>query len=88
MDMEELERDKIERYTDDMIKQIAASTGQSAQMLRAMNRGQSVPSVNTLAYNRSEGIDQIAEPHLYGMEDENRRMYADRIGRMQGQLNQ
>ena len=69
-----------------MVRQIAASTGQSAQMLRAMNRGQYVPSSDTLAYNRSQDIDQMAEPHVYGMEEEeSRRMYSDRIGMLRGQ---
>ena len=57
-------------------------------MLSAMHRGQYVPSSDTRAYNRSQDIDQMAEPHVYGLEEENRRMYADRIGMMQDQLNQ
>ena len=89
MDMEELERwEKVESYKDDMIRQIASSTGQSAQMLRAMHRGQYVLDASTQVYASSEHIDQMAEPHVYGREDEDRRMYADRIGMMQGQLNQ
>ncbi len=63
-----------------MIRQIAASTGQSAEILRAMNRGQYVPSIDTLAFSRSQDIDQTAEPHVYGLEAENRRMHADRVG--------
>ena len=89
METEELERrEKIERHKEDMIRQIAASTGQSAQMLRAMSRGQYVPSSDTLAYSRSQGIDQMAQPHDYSLEDENRRMYADRRGMMRSQINQ
>ena len=57
MEMEELERrEKIEIHQDAMIKQIAASTRQSAQMLRAMHRGQYVPSNATLAYKQKRKI--------------------------------
>ena len=46
--MEEMKlRENVEICKEDMIRQIAATTGQSAQMLRAMNRGQSVQSVNS-----------------------------------------
>ena len=62
-----------------MIRQIASSTGQSAQMLRAISRGHYVLDASTLVYDRSEDIDQMAEPHVYGREDEDRRMYAERI---------
>ena len=45
MEMEEQQgRENIAINYEDIIRQIAASAGQSAQMLRAMNRGQYVPS--------------------------------------------
>ena len=52
------EEGKVERYTEDMIKQIAVNTGHSAQMLRAMNRNGFVPLVGGLLDNRLGDIYQ------------------------------
>ena len=49
MELEEMERnEKIERYKDDLIRQIAYNTGHPAQLLRAMNRRQIVRCVPSL----------------------------------------
>ena len=57
MDMAELEQqEKIERYKEDITKQIAANTWQSAQMLRAMNRGVYVPLATGIVDNRLDSI--------------------------------
>ncbi|MFM7985360.1 MAG: hypothetical protein ACKPKO_39210, partial [Candidatus Fonsibacter sp.] len=55
MELEEMERnEKIERYKDDLIRQIAYNRGHPAQLLRAMNRRRFVPSMASLADSRAE----------------------------------
>ncbi|MFM7986167.1 MAG: hypothetical protein ACKPKO_43330, partial [Candidatus Fonsibacter sp.] len=45
---------KIERYKDDLIRQIAYNTGQPAQVLRAVNRKQFIPNTASLADSRTD----------------------------------
>ena len=54
-----------------MIKQIAANTGQSDQMLRATNRGRYVPPATAIADNRPDSIYQMAGTHIYDQEMSN-----------------
>ena len=89
MEMEELERrEQVERYKEDMIKQIAVNTGHSAQMLRAMNWGGYATTTASLADDRNEVGYQIAETHMCDQEDEQQQMHDDGIDMMQEQLNQ
>ena len=64
MEMEELERrKKVERYKEDMIKQIAVNTGRSAKVLRAMNRRVYAPSTASVLTDdsRTDFDYQMAE---------------------------
>ena len=58
MELEEQERREIvERQKEDMIRQIAGATGQSAQMLRAMNKIRFNASTTSLTDDRSVDVD-------------------------------
>ncbi len=67
MEMEELERkSNIERLKDDMTRQIAATTGQSAQLLRSMNGGSYNPPTDIFFREYKQlYIDQLAETLIW-----------------------
>ena len=55
MELEEMERnEKIERYKDDLIRQIAYNTGHPAQLHRGINRRRFTPSISSLAESRPD----------------------------------
>ncbi|MFM7990467.1 MAG: hypothetical protein ACKPKO_65230, partial [Candidatus Fonsibacter sp.] len=59
MELEAMERnDKIERYKDDLIRQIAYNTGHPAQLLRGINSIRFTPSISSLADSRPDSSYQ------------------------------
>ena len=68
MELEEQQRrEMVERQKEDMIREIAAATGQSAQMLRAINRRASNTPYNSLTDDRRHDIDGLAQVVLDAM---------------------
>ena len=83
MELEEMERnEKIERYKDDLIRQIAYNTGHPAQLLRAMNRRRFVPSMASLADSRAESDYQDLLSEIGSQEYESNEALLARIRAM------
>ena len=83
MELEEMERnEKIERYKDDLIRQIAYNTGHPAQLLRAMNRRRFVPSMASLADSRAESDYQYMLSEIGSQEYESNEALLARIRAM------
>ena len=83
MELEEMERnEKIERYKDDLIRQIAQNTGHPAQLLRAMNRRRFVPSMASLADSRAESDYQYMLSEIGSQEYESNEALLARIRAM------
>ena len=75
MELQEQEQREIaERQKDDMIRQIAAATGQSAQMLRAFNRRLLDTPSDSLADSRILDVDAVIADHIQHQEEEQRRL--------------
>ena len=61
MELQEQEQREIaERHKEDMIRQMAAATGQSAQILRAMHRRRFNAPPMSLTVNRSDDLSEYA----------------------------
>ena len=58
---EQQRREKVERQKEDMIREIAAAAGQSAQMLRAIYRRAYNALIDSLIVNRIDDIDGFAQ---------------------------
>ena len=75
MELQEQEQREIaERQKDDMIRQIAAATGQSAQMLRAFNRKMFNTPSDSLADSRILDVDEVIADHTQHQEEEQHRL--------------
>ena len=76
MELQEQEQREIaERQKDDMIRQIAAATGQSAQMLRALNRRRVYTPTDSLADSRFQDFEEEIADHLQQREEEQHRLH-------------
>jgi hypothetical protein len=85
MELQEQEQREIaERQKDDTIRQIAAATGQSAQMLRALNRRRFNTPPDSLVDSRFEDVDSEIADHL--QEEEQRRLNNERIDAIRNEL--
>ena len=67
---EQEQREIAERQKDDMIRQIAAATGQSAQMLRALNRRIFNTPPDSLADSRILDVDEVIADHIQQQEED------------------
>jgi len=77
MELQEQEqRENAERQKDDMIRQIAAATLQSAQMLRALNRRRFNTPPDSLADSINQDVDEV---HIQQQEEEQRRLNDERL---------
>ena len=83
MELDEPQRREMVERQEEMIREIAAANGQSAQMLRAMNRRAYNAPTDSLADDRSDGIDALAQYVVDGVVVERARLARDRIGIMQ-----
>ena len=73
MELQEQEqRLLVERQHEDMIRQIAAATGQSAQMLRALNGRIFHTPPDSLADSRNQDADEVIADHIQQQEEEQR----------------
>ena len=89
MEFEEQERREIvERQNEDSIRQITVATGQSAQMLRAMNRIRFNASTSSLTDDRSDYLDNLAHIFVEYRQAEQAIPQRARLDRMRQQLNQ
>ena len=66
---EQEQRENAERQKDDMIRQIAAATGQSAQMLRALNRRRFNTPPDSLADSRNQNVDDVIADNTQQQEE-------------------
>ena len=86
MELQEQEQREIaERQKDDMIRQIAAATGQSAQMLRALNRRRFNTPPDSIAGSRNRDDDEVIADHIQQQEEE-RRLNDERLKAMTAEL--
>ena len=69
-----------------MIRQIAPATGQSAQMLRALNRRRFNTPPDSLADSRNQDVDEVIADHIQQQEEEQRRLNDERLRAMMAQL--
>ena len=87
MELQEQEqRELVERQKEDMIRQIAAATGQSAQMLRALNRRRFNTPPDSLADSRNQDVDEVIADHIQQQEEEQRRLNDERLRAMMAEL--
>ena len=86
MELQEKEQGEIaERQKDDMIRQIAAATGQSAQMLRALNRRRFNTPPDSTADFRNRDVDEVIADHIQ-QQEEQRRLNDERLKAMTAEL--
>ena len=71
-----------------MIRQIAGATGQSAQMLRAMNKRRCNASTRSLTDDRSDTVDNFAQLFVEYRQAEQERLQRERLDRMRQKSNQ
>ena len=89
MELEEQDRREIlERQKEDMIRQIAGATGQSAQMLRAMNHRRFNATPNSLIDDRSDEVNNLAQLLVDDHQAEQERLLQERLDLMRQQVNQ
>ena len=69
-----------------MIRQIAAATGQSAQMLRALNRRRFNTPPDSLADSRNQDVDEVIADHIQQQEEEQRRLNDERLDAMYNEI--
>ena len=69
-----------------MIRQIAAATGHSAQMLKALNRRRCNTSPDSLADSRIQHVDEVIADHIQQQEEEQRRLNDERLRDMMAEL--
>ena len=86
MELQEQEQREIAERQEYMIRQMAADTGQSAQILRAMNRRQFNAPPGALADFRINDVDALAQPFFEAHDAEQASMQQERIARMQGEV--
>ena len=87
MELQEQEQREIaERQKDDMIRQIASATGQSAQMLRALNRRIFNTLPDSLADSRILDVNEVIADHKQKQEEEQRRLNDERFDDMHSEL--
>ena len=84
--LEQEQRELVERQKEDMIRQIAAATGQSAQMLRALNRRRFNTPPDSLADSRNQDVDEVIADHIQQQEEEQRRLNDERLRAMMAEL--
>ena len=82
MELLEQEQRKIAERQK-MIRQMAADTGQSTQILRAMTKRQYNAPPDALADFRINDVDAFAQPLFEDRDAEQARMQRERIARMQ-----
>ena len=81
MELEEQQRrEMVERHKEDMIRESAAATGQSAQMLRAIHRRAYNAPTDSWIGARRDDIDVLAQYVVDDMAVEQNRRYCDRTG--------
>ena len=85
---EQEQRDIAGIQKEDMIRQMSAATGQSAQILRAMHRRRFNAPPMSLAVHRSDDLSEYARQVLENQQLEKEMMQRDRLGMMQQQVNQ
>ena len=74
MGLEEQERTEIvERQKEDMSRQIAGATGQSAQMLAAMNRTRFNAKPISLTDGRSDDVNNLSQLLVEDQQEEQER---------------
>ena len=89
MDLEEPEQRQIaERQTEDMIRRMAAATGQFAHTLRAMNRRRFNATPSSLVGDRNDDADVFAQPFVEDRRAEQERLQQERLDRMRQEVNQ
>ena len=89
MELEEQDRREIlERQKEDMIRQIAGATGQSAQMLRAMNHRRFNATPSSLIDDRSDEVNNLAQLLVDDHQAEQERLLQERLDLMRQQVNQ
>ena len=87
MELQEQEqRELVERQKEDMIRQIAAATGQSDQMLRAFNRRRLNTPPDSLPDSRNQDVDEVMADHIQQQEEERRRLNDERLRAMMADL--
>ena len=86
LELQEPEQGEIaERQKDDMIRQMAAATGQSAQMLRALNgRIFNTPPDSTGDFINRD-VDEVIADHIQQQEEGQRRLNDGRLRAMTGE---
>ena len=89
MELEEQDRREIlERQKEEMIRQIAGATGQSAQMLRAMNQRRFNATPSSLIDDRSDEVNNLAQLLVDDHQAEQERRLQERLDLMRQQVNQ
>ena len=78
--------DKVWTSGEDMIRQIAAATGQSDQMLRAFNRRRLNTPPDSLPDSRNQDVDEVIADHIQPQEKERRRLNDERLRAMMADL--
>ena len=66
------QRELVDRQKEDMIREIAETTGQSAQMLRALFRRRLNTLPDSLADSRNQDVDEVIADHSQQQEEEQR----------------